>query len=107
MTEIVERDCKVCGDLDAELEVANALMRSFCRALEQSNVTPMHVLQMMARALGGIYSEVAAQHLDGSCPCGWQPDEQADLRMLQKAVDAGISSPPQRDLMSMPVAGRA
>jgi len=107
MTGTVEQDCKVCGDLDTELELANALMKSFCQALQQQNVTPMQVLQMMARALGGIYCEVAAQHQDGACPCGWRPDEEADLRMLQQAVDAGMSSPPQKDLRSMPVAGRA
>ena len=107
MTETVEQDCKVCGDLDTELELANALMKSFCRALEQANVTPMQVLQIMAQALGGIYGEVAAQHRDGACPCGWRPDEAADLRALQRAVDTGMSRPPQRDLRSMPVAGRA
>ena len=107
MAETVDQDCKVCGNLDAELELANALMRNFCRALEQSNVTPMQVLETMARALGGIYSEVSAQHHDGACPCGWCPDEASDLHKLQKAIDAGIACPPQSDLRIMPVAGRA
>lgn len=107
MSETVDQDCKVCGNLDAELELANALMTSFCRALEQSNVTPMQVLQMMAQALGGIYREVSAQHQDGACPCGWRPDDAQDLRALQKALDTGMTCPPQPDLRSMPVAGRA
>lgn len=107
MSEAVDQDCKVCGNLDAELELANALMKSFCRALEQDNVTPMQVLQMMAQALGGIYREVSAQHRDGACPCGWRPDEAQDLRTLLKAVDTGMTCPPQPDLRSMPVAGRA
>jgi hypothetical protein len=82
-------------------------MTSFCRVLEQSNVTPMQVLQMMAQAMGGIYREVAAQHRDGACPCGWRPDEARDLHVLQKAIDAGMTCPPQPDLRSMPVVGRA
>ena len=107
MAETVDQDCNVCGHLDAELELANALMKSFCRVLEQSNVTPMQVLQMMARGLGGIYREVSAQHLDGNCPCGWHPDEAADLPTLQKAINTGMACPPRSDLRIMPVAGRA
>jgi hypothetical protein len=107
MTETVDPECKVCGNLDTELEIATALMTSFCRALEQTNVTPMQVLQTMARALGGIYREVSAQHQNGACPCGWCPDEPQDLHTLQKAVDAGMTCAPQSDLRSMPVAGRA
>jgi hypothetical protein len=67
----------------------------------------MQVLQMMVQALGGIYREVSAQHQDGACPCGWRPDEAKDLQALQTAVGTGMACPPQPDLRSMPVAGRA
>ena len=54
MSETVDQDCKVCGNLDAELELANALMTSFCRALEQcrwNRVKTAKMLKISYRAL--------------------------------------------------------
>ena len=50
---------------------------------------------------------MSAELLSALCNAIMVCHGQADLRVLQKAVNAGISSPPQRDLRSMPVAGRA
>jgi hypothetical protein len=104
MTETTDPDCKVC---DAELELANALMASFCRMLESSKLPPMHVLLTMAKSLGGIYREVAAAHHRGDCQCGWCPDASGDVASMQKAIGAGLVRPRQADLKSMVVAGRA
>jgi hypothetical protein len=107
MTQATNGDCKVCGGLDIELELANALMANFCRALEGSNLTPMQVLQMMARSLGGIYREVSTEHRKAHCPCGWCPDGLVDLELIHRAIGAGAARTRQADLRSMSVAGCA
>jgi hypothetical protein len=103
----VNPEAKVCDDLDAELELANTLMASFCRVLESSKLPPMQVLQAMAKSLGGIYREVAAAHHRGDCQCGWCPDASGDVASMQKAIGAGLIRPRQTDLKSMVVVGRA
>jgi hypothetical protein len=103
----INPEIKVCDDLDAELELANTLMASFCRVLESSKLPPMQVLQAMAKSLGGIYREVAAAHHRGDCQCGWCPDASGDVASIQKAIGAGLIRPPQNDLKSMIVVGRA
>ena len=107
MTHSTNSDCLVCGGLDLELELANALMASFCRVLESSNLPPMQVLQMMARSLGGIYREVSIEHQKGNCPCGWCPNGLTDLELIHRAVSAGVMRARQSDLASMVAAGRA
>ncbi len=94
MTETTNPDCKVCDDLDAELELANALMASFCRVLESSKLPPMQVLQAMAKSLGGIYREVAAAHHRGDCQCGWCPDASGDVELDAEGHRCGADPPP-------------
>mgnify|MGYP003576079058 CR=1 FL=1 len=107
MTQPTDPNCEVCGGVDAELELANAMLASFCRALESSSLPPMQVLQMMARSLGGVYREVSLQHQQGECPCGWQPNGLEDIELIHRAIDIGVVRKRQTDLRSMDVAGRA
>jgi hypothetical protein len=107
MTQPTNSDCQVCGGLDLELELANTLMASFCNVLGSSNVSPMQVLEMMARSLGTIYRQVSLEHQKGKCPCGWCPDGLRDLELIHRAISVGVTRTQQTDLRSMVVAGRA
>ena len=107
MTQATSSDCNLYGGLDIELELADSLLTSFCNALEQSNLAPMEVLQMMARSLGGIYREVSFEHVNETCPCGWRPDGLKDLELIHRAISVGVTRPRRSDVRSMVVAGRA
>lgn len=47
-------------------QLDNALLSTFCRALDSSYLTPMTVLSAMAESLGSVYRQVADSHHAGA-----------------------------------------
>ncbi|CAH1688844.1 conserved hypothetical protein [Hyphomicrobiales bacterium] len=91
-----------------EAELHQAVMTAFCNVLHGSRLPPMTVLSMAAEALGSVYREIHDAHRgDNACPCGWQPDPQADNAILQTALAMTAQILPQPDLRQMRMAGRA
>ncbi|WP_291975905.1 MULTISPECIES: hypothetical protein [unclassified Chelatococcus] len=91
-----------------EVELRQAVMAAFCNVLHGSRLPPMTVLSMAAEALGSVYREIHDAHRgDNACPCGWQPDPQADIAMLQKALVMTAQRSSDPDLRQMQIAGRA
>lgn len=89
-------------------ELRQALMTAFCDVLHGSRLPPMAVLSMAAEALGSVYREVSDAHCgDHACPCGWQPNPQADIAMLQAALAMTAQILREPDLRRMRMAGRA
>src|SRR6218665_3488418 len=63
------------------------VMRIFRELLQATRLPPMVVLEYAAAAVGSVYCEVAEAHTwPQACPCGWQPDETADITCLQEAL---------------------
>lgn len=86
-----------------------ALTCAFWRTVQSEPMPVMAALEAAARALGNLYRETAAAHgPGGSCRCGWQPDPEADLIVLEAMLAAAVKQrPPEEDLAGMAVAGRA
>lgn len=86
-----------------------ALTRAFWGAVQQQPPMPvMAALEAAARALGALYRDAAASHGPGGCcGCGWQPDAETDLLVLEAMLAAAAGEAPRRDLATMAVAGRA
>ena len=85
-----------------------ALTRAFWRAVQQQPMPVMDALEAAARAVGALYRQAAAAHgPSGSCGCGWQPDPEADLIVLEAMLAAAMKEKPRHDLAAMEVAGRA
>lgn len=88
-----------------------ALLASYCNTLSATRLDPLDALGLVVRALGSIYAEVAEAHFrPGGCPCGWQPDPQADIALMQRLLAAGAAGEhrsPHGDLGAMPPAGNA
>jgi hypothetical protein len=71
----------------ASTHMANSIRHAFCTAVNASGLPPMAVLELAAMALGAIYKEAAtAHHGTNGCPCGWHPDQDADLEALRIAL---------------------
>lgn len=84
------------------------VMRTFCELLHATRLPPMAVLEHAAAAIGAVYREAADAHIEPNfCPCGWQPDELADLATLQAALIREALSEQVRDLAAAPVMGHA
>lgn len=66
------------------------------------------MLRLAAPAVGAVHRDVAGAHrVTGNCPCGWTPDDAADISMLQAApAREGIANP-RDNLASAKVAGHA
>jgi len=90
-------------------QLERALIRAFWGAMRQDRPMPMMAaLEAAARTVGTLYRQAAAAH--GPCPgcgCGWQPDADADLIVLEAMLAAAVLQPPVEDLAGMAVAGRA
>ncbi len=89
------------------IELHRAIMAAFCNALHASCLPPMTVMRLAAAAVGSIYKEVADEHRDGACPCGWQPDPSVDIEILQTALASTTQAILQSDLRVAQIAGRA
>jgi hypothetical protein len=68
----------------AQTALERALTVAFWQALQQRPMPAMAALECAARTVGALYRQVAAAHgPHGTCPCGWEPDPEADLIMLR------------------------
>ena len=86
----------------------NAMLAAFCNAMRETHLPPMMVMSLAAAAVGSVYNEVAGAHRGrDACPCGWWPDRQADVRVLQAALAKETQVLPLSDLRIAQVAGRA
>lgn len=91
-----------------EAAMENALARAFWRGLSERPMPPMAALEIAARVVGTLYRQIAAAH-EGphACGCGWHPEPDTDLIMLEAHLAAALLGPPKPDLARMPAAGRA
>lgn len=84
------------------------VMRTFVELLRETNLPPMLVLEYAAAAVGAAYRDVATAHRPPNvCPCGWRPDEMADIATLQMAMAREALSDAQFALAVAPVMGHA
>ena len=91
-----------------QAEMRRSIVAAFCKAINEGGFPPMTVMGLAATAIGSIYREVADQHRSGgSCPCGWQPDPDADLELLQAALAIAMQASSLPDLRVVQVAGCA
>lgn len=86
----------------------NLVMRTFVSLLHETNLAPITVLRHAAAAVGAVYHDVAEAHrVPGACPCGWTPDDAADIAMLQAALAREAIADPRDNLAAARVAGHA
>ncbi|ACB78943.1 conserved hypothetical protein [Methylorubrum populi BJ001] len=92
----------------AQGTLERALTLAFWQALQREPMHVMAALEAAARTVGALYRQVAAAHgPDGHCTCGWEPDPEADLIVLEAMLAAALSHPARHDLADMVPAGRA
>ncbi|MEH3117912.1 MAG: hypothetical protein PGN25_10065 [Methylorubrum populi] len=92
----------------AQGSLERALTVAFWQALQREPMHVMAALEAAARTVGALYRQVAAAHgPDGPCTCGWEPDPEADLIVLEAMLAAALSGPAHTDLADMRPAGRA
>lgn len=93
----------------AQTALERALTVAFWQAIQHRPMAAMAALECAARTVGALYRQVAAAHgPHGTCPCGWEPDPEADLIVLEAMLAAGLTHPPAAaDLANMVPAGRA
>lgn len=85
-----------------------ALTCAFRRTVQQEPMPVMAALEAAARAVGALYKQAAATHGPGGCcGCGWEPDPEADLIVLEAMLAAAAKPAPRTDLAAMQPAGRA
>lgn len=99
---------RVAEERGRQSSLERALTCAFWRTVQNEPMPVMAALEAAARALGHLYRETAAAHgPGGSCGCGWQPDPEADLIVLEAMLAAAVMQPPMESLAEMEVAGRA
>lgn len=93
----------------AQTALERALTVAFWQALQHRPLAAMAALECAARTVGALYRQIAAAHgPHGTCPCGWEPDPEADRIVLEAMLAAGLMHPPAAaDLATMVPAGRA
>ncbi|MBX9932746.1 MAG: hypothetical protein K2Y56_14590 [Methylobacterium sp.] len=92
----------------AETALDEALRRSFWQRLHHDALPPMLALQIAAGAIGTLYRQLAEAHRGpGGCACGWEPDPDGDLIILEARLASAIIQSARHDLARMPAAGRA
>lgn len=85
-----------------------ALTKAFWRGLADRPMPPMAALEIAARVVGALYRQVADAHQGPhACGCGWEPEPDGDLIVLEANLAAALLGPPRRDLARMPAAGHA
>ncbi|CAN0653816.1 hypothetical protein [Nitratireductor sp. OM-1] len=93
---------------EAEMHLRMQLMKEMSAVMQRTGLPPMIVMREAVRAIGVIYRETADAHQGpGSCSCGWQPQEAADLDYLGRALLEATRQPRRRDLGAMQVLGTA
>ncbi|GJE81496.1 hypothetical protein [Methylorubrum thiocyanatum] len=92
----------------AQGTLERALTLAFWQALQREPMHVMAALEAAARTVGALYRQVAAAHgPNGHCTCGWEPDPETDLIVLEAMLAAALSHPARHDLADMVPAGRA
>lgn len=92
----------------AQGTLERALTAAFWQALQREPMHVMAALEAAARTVGALYRQAAAVHgPNGSCCCGWEPDPDCDLIVLEAMLAAALSRPGHTDLADMAPAGRA
>ena len=97
----------ITDENSAQTYLNQAVMTTFCRALDSSRLPPDVVMKLLASALGQTYREVAAAHQDGGCPCGWRPQPVADIEAMRTSLEEAAAPRRSDDLLSMTAVGRA
>lgn len=96
-----------CGEARGQAAIEQALMRAFWQALEGEGLSVMAALEAASRAIGRLYGQIAAAHGPGTaCRCGWVPDAETDLIVLEAHLAAALLQPPMPDLARLEPAGR-
>ena len=97
-----------CDEARGQAAIAQALMRAFWQALDGQGLSAMAALEAAARTVGALYGQIAAAHGPGAtCSCGWVPDPDGDLIMLEAHLAAALLQPRAPDLVRMEAAGTA
>ena len=97
----------ITDESSAQTYLDQMIMTTFCRVLDTSRLPPSVVMRLIATALGTTYREVASAHLDGQCPCGWQPLPADDIESLRSSLEHAAAPKRIDGLATMAVAGRA
>lgn len=89
-------------------ELDEALRRAFWTSLNRHPLPALQALAAAARTIGTLYRQIAQAHEGpGGCACGWEPDPDSDLIVLEANLAASLLKPPEPDLAHMPTLGRA
>ncbi len=90
----------------AHEKMRQAVLCAFCHVIQTTGLPPLEVLGLAAAAIGAVYKDVAAAHQGSTgCPCGWDPQAEADIAVLHGALAAETASLP--DLRWLKAAGKA
>jgi hypothetical protein len=98
-----------CAEVQSpEGHLDEALRRAFWQSLNRAPLPAMAALEVAARVVGALYRQVARAHegADG-CRCGWEPDPDCDLIVLEANLAAALLHPPEPDLARMVTLGHA
>lgn len=91
-----------------EGQLDEALRRAFWQSLNRAPLPAMSALEVAARVVGALYRQVAQAHEGpNGCRCGWEPDPDCDLIVLEANLAAALLQPPEPDLARMTVLGSA
>ena len=89
-------------------ELEEALRRAFWNTLHRTPLPAMQALAVAARTVGALYRQVAEGHEGpGGCTCGWEPEPDSDLIVLEANLAAALLKPREADLARMIAVGRA
>jgi hypothetical protein len=85
-----------------------ALIRAFWQSIGRHPLPVMTALETAARVVGTLYGQVAQAHEGpGGCRCGWMPDPDCDLIVLEANLAAALLQLAPPSLARMQVAGQA
>ncbi|TXM67428.1 MULTISPECIES: hypothetical protein [unclassified Methylobacterium] len=97
-----------CDETRGQAAIEQALARAFWQALDGQGLPVMAALEAASRTVGALYGQIAAAHGAGTtCACGWVPDPDGDLIVLEAHLAAAILQPRAPDLARMEAAGSA
>ncbi|WP_375464074.1 hypothetical protein [uncultured Methylobacterium sp.] len=97
-----------CDETRGQVAVEQAVTQAFWRGLDGQTLSVMAALEAAVRAVGSLYGQIAEAHGAGStCACGWVPDPEGDLIVLEACLAAALMRSRTVGLARMAVAGRA
>ncbi|MBD8908569.1 hypothetical protein [Methylorubrum zatmanii] len=96
------------AERQAQGAMERALTVAFWQAMQREPMHVMAALEAAVRTVGTLYRQVADAHgPNGHCTCGWEPDPETDLIVLEAMLAAAVACPAHKDLADMVPAGRA